>query len=81
MGSFWWLSGLKMRHCHCYGSSHCCGAGLIPVPGPFACRRDAQKNGNECSEFLFIEKKEEKTCILSDETAFFFIALIIYEYI
>ena len=28
----WRLSGLGIWHCHCYGSSYCCGMGLTPSP-------------------------------------------------
>ena len=28
----WWLSGLRIWQCHCYGSGHCCGRGLISGP-------------------------------------------------
>ena len=33
----WWLSGLRIWHCHCSGSGYCCDAGLIPGPRTFAC--------------------------------------------
>lgn len=33
----WWLSGLRIRHCHCSGSGCCCGVDLIPGPGTFIC--------------------------------------------
>ena len=26
----WWLKRLRIRHCHCYGLSCCCGMGSIP---------------------------------------------------
>ena len=29
-GDPWWLRGLSIRGCHCCGSSHCRGTGLIP---------------------------------------------------
>ena len=29
----WWLSRLKIRHCHSCGLGHCCGSGLIPDSG------------------------------------------------
>ena len=38
-----WLNRLKTRHCHCRGSGHCCGTGLIPGPGSSACRGRGQK--------------------------------------
>ena len=25
----WWLSGLRIQHCHCCGSDYSCGANLI----------------------------------------------------
>ena len=38
IGVPWWLSGLRIQHGHCRGSSCCCGAGLIPGLGTSACR-------------------------------------------
>ena len=32
-----WLSGLRILHCHCCGSGHCYGVGLIPGPGTSTC--------------------------------------------
>lgn len=29
----WWLNGLKIQHCHCYGMSHSCSTHLIPGLG------------------------------------------------
>ena len=28
-----WPTELNMQHCHCSGSGHCCGVGLIPGLG------------------------------------------------
>ena len=39
----WWHNRLKIRHCRCYGSGHCCGTGSIPGPGTSACLRQGQK--------------------------------------
>ena len=25
-----WCTGLRIQHCYCSGSGHCCGEGLIP---------------------------------------------------
>ena len=38
-----WLSGLRIWHCHYSGSDHCCGVGLIPGLGTFACHGHGQK--------------------------------------
>ena len=38
----WWLSGLRIQHCHCCGSGYCCWAGLISGLGT-SCLRYSQK--------------------------------------
>ena len=30
-GAPWWLSGLRVHCCHCWGSGYCCGMGSTPV--------------------------------------------------
>ena len=40
----WWLTGLKIWHCHCCSSGHCCGAGSTPGPGNSACCKHSPKN-------------------------------------
>ena len=42
-GVLWWLRRIRIPCCHCYGSGHCCGAGLILGPGPFTCHKCGQK--------------------------------------
>ena len=37
MGVPWWLSGLRIRHCHCCGLGCCCAVGLISWPRTSAC--------------------------------------------
>ena len=32
-GAPWWLCGLRIWLCHCYGWGHCCGVSLIPGLG------------------------------------------------
>ena len=39
----WWLSVLRVWHCHCCGSGHCCGESWIPGPGTSSCHRCGQK--------------------------------------
>ena len=39
IGVPWWLSRLRIWHCHCCGSGCCCGVGLIPDLGTFSCHR------------------------------------------
>ena len=34
----WWLSRLRIWHCQCCGSSHCCHASLIPGLGISSCQ-------------------------------------------
>ena len=53
MGVPWWLSGLRLWHCHCCGCGYCCDSGLIPGLGNSACCRYSQK------------KKKEKRSIIS----------------
>uniref|UniRef100_A0A8D1NRS6 Epidermal growth factor receptor pathway substrate 15 n=1 Tax=Sus scrofa TaxID=9823 RepID=A0A8D1NRS6_PIG len=52
LGVPWWLSRLRIWHCHCGGSSHCCGVGLIPGPGTSACLGHGQKKGTELNTTL-----------------------------
>ena len=33
----WWLSGLRILHCHCHGSGHCRAKGWIPGLGTSTC--------------------------------------------
>ena len=54
----WWLSGLKMQHCHCCGSGQFCGAGSIPGPGTSACCRCGQKKKKKKKRER--ERKEKK---------------------
>ena len=42
----WWLSRLKIQHCHCCGSGCCCGSVSIPGLGTSACLRHGLKNKN-----------------------------------
>lgn len=42
LGAPWWLSGLGIQHCHCYG------AGSIPGPGTFECHGHCQKKKKKC---------------------------------
>ena len=39
----WWLSRLRIWHCHCCDSGHCCGVGSIPYLGTSACHGHGQK--------------------------------------
>ena len=41
-----WLSRLRIWHCHCCGSGHCCGARLIPSQGTSTCPCQGQNNNN-----------------------------------
>ena len=45
-GASWWLSRLRIWHCHC------CGSGPIPGPGTFACCRHGQKKRSGEKEFI-----------------------------
>ena len=40
----WSLSGLRVQHCHCCGSDHCCHAGSTSGLGTFTCCGRSQKN-------------------------------------
>lgn len=46
-GVAWWLSGLRIRYCHCRGLGYCYDAGLIPGPGTSACRECSHKYKSE----------------------------------
>ena len=46
LGVPWWLSRLRIQHCHYCGSGYCCGGGLIPGLGTSACCRHDQKEKN-----------------------------------
>ena len=48
IGVPWWLSRLRIWHCHCYGSGCCCGTGSIPDPGSlvFLGHSQKKKKGN-----------------------------------
>ena len=48
-GVHWWISRLKMQHCHCCGLDCCCGVGLI------TCRRTSTRCG-------LGQNKQTKTC-------------------
>ena len=50
MGVPWWLSELRIWHCHCCGLGHCCGVGLIPGPGISACHRQTHKKSQLCMD-------------------------------
>ena len=50
-----WCSGLRIQHCHCSGSGHCCDLGLIPGLGTSTCHRCGQRN---CSLNFFPSSKE-----------------------
>ena len=39
-----WCCGLRIWCCHCSGSGHCCGSGLIPGPETFTCCGSEQPN-------------------------------------
>ena len=43
IGVPWWLSALRIWHCHCCGSGYSCGAGSIPGPGTFTCCGNGKK--------------------------------------
>ena len=49
-----WHSRLKIQHCHCSSSDHCCGVRLISGLGTFACHRGGQKKKKK-------KKKKKKT--------------------
>ena len=44
-GVLWWLSRLRISHCHC------CDSGSVPGPGTFTCRRCGQRNWDHMSGF------------------------------
>ena len=52
----WWLSGLRIWHCHCYGSSCCCGAGSIPGQGIYAYQGHTAKKKKKKKKATLKEK-------------------------
>ena len=42
-----WHRSLRIQHCHCNGSGHCCGMGLIPGLGTSICHGQAKKKKKE----------------------------------
>ena len=38
-----WLSRLRIQHCHCCDSGHCCGTGSILGPETSACHEYCQR--------------------------------------
>ena len=40
----WWLSGLRIWHCHCSSLGYCCGVGLIPGLRTSTCCEHGQIN-------------------------------------
>lgn len=57
-GTPWWLSRLRIWHCHLCGSGHCCGTGS-PQPGKFFMHR--------CSQNLKIKRKvllSQRLCLM-----------------
>ena len=49
-----WLSGLRIRYCHCSRSGHYCVAGLIPGPGISISTGVAKKLFRSFFSFLFM---------------------------
>ena len=45
-GVLWWLSGLRIWHCHC------CGSGLIPDPGSCSCTAKRKKKKKEHQKYI-----------------------------
>ena len=39
----WWLSGLRIQHCHCCDLGHCCGKSSVPGLGTSVCCGHGQK--------------------------------------
>ena len=54
LGVPWWLSGLKIQHCHCCGTGrYCGGVGSIPGLGTPVCHGCGKKH-KACMMFYFI---------------------------
>ena len=50
-GISWQLSRLRIQHCHCCGSGHCCDTdSLLPGLGTSACHRCGQTNKQKPSQ-------------------------------
>ena len=55
----WWLTWLRIQHCHCSGSACCCGIGSIPGPGTSTCCRHGHTQKKNPYYYHFKEQKPE----------------------
>ena len=49
-----WHSELRIQHCYCSSSGHCCGMGWIPGQGTPTCPETAKKKKKSVLVWLFI---------------------------
>ena len=56
LGVPWWHSRLRIQCCHCCGSDHCCGLGLIPGPRTSICHGSSQKKWKKKSIFIYVSR-------------------------
>ena len=56
----WWLSMLRIQHCHCCGSGSCSGSGSIPGQGTSTCCRCSQKRKTNKNNRYPMVKEERR---------------------
>ena len=64
-GVLWWINGLKIWHCHCCDSGHCCYVGSDPGPGTSTCLGHSQKINK-------LKNKKKKIHVRPRKPVFFF---------
>ena len=57
LGVPWWLSGLRIWHCHCCGLGCCCGTDSVPGPRTCAWHGHSQTKPNQNKQ---IKKKNKQ---------------------
>ena len=61
----WWPSGLRIQHCHCSGSGHCCVLGVIPGLGTLTCCGCSQKKKKKKKKGVPIVGQQKRIRLVS----------------
>jgi len=61
IGGPWWLSRLRIQHCHCHGSGYFCGLGSVPGPETSICHGHSKKKKKKKKK-----KEEEEKNVLTE---------------
>ena len=76
-GVLWWLSGLRIWHCYCYGSGHCWAMGSICASETSRCLGPNQKMKSQYLFHMVVVKMEEarspSKCLLSHVPVLFWV--------